>query len=108
MGQPLKSDLARVDAHVIQPNEYDEIPEIIDTDLSLGVLKRAGRPVAEDPRLQVTIRLPKSVLNRWKATGPGWQTRMAQQLATPKRLARLAHQMRSKKNPAWRRGFLVA
>ncbi|WP_257720627.1 BrnA antitoxin family protein [Thioalkalivibrio nitratireducens] len=26
------------------------------------------------------IRLPADVLARWKATGPGWQTRMARRL----------------------------
>ncbi|QJX03237.1 hypothetical protein HML84_02245 [Alcanivorax sp. IO_7] len=27
------------------------------------------------------MRLPADVLERWKATGPGWQTRMAQRLS---------------------------
>lgn len=75
-----KSDLARVDAHKIQPHEYDEAPELIDEDMSRGVFKRAGRPVATDPRKQVTIRLPESVLKRWRASGSGWQTRMAKVL----------------------------
>lgn len=73
----LKSDLKRVDAHVIRPHEYRELPEITDEMLSRGVVKRAGRPVAADPRLLVSVRLPASVIRRWKATGPGWQTRMA-------------------------------
>ena len=76
----LKSDLARVDAHKIQPHEYDELPELTDEDFSRGVFKRAGRPVATDPRKQVTIRLPESVLKRWRASGSGWQTRMAKVL----------------------------
>lgn len=76
----LKSDLQRVDAHQIQPHEYDELPELTDDMLARGVLKRAGRPVAANPRQQVTIRLPATVLAQWKATGPGWQTRMAEQL----------------------------
>jgi uncharacterized protein (DUF4415 family) len=46
-----------------------------------GTVKRAGRPVAADPRRQVTIRLPESVLSAWKASGPGWQTRMAELLS---------------------------
>lgn len=28
----------------------------------------------------MTVRLPADVLVRWKATGPGWQTRMAKRL----------------------------
>ena len=81
----LKSDLQRVDAHQIQPHEYDELPELTDAALARGVVKRRGRRVAENPRKQVTIRLPADVLARWKATGPGWQTRMAEQLAEPRR-----------------------
>lgn len=41
---------------------------------------RRGRPVADDPRKQVTIRLPESVLARWRESGAGWQTRMAEVL----------------------------
>lgn len=41
---------------------------------------RRGRPFAEDPRKQVTIRLPESVLARWRSSGAGWQTRMAEVL----------------------------
>lgn len=76
----LKSDLGRVDAHKIQPSEYDELPELTGDMLARGVVKRAGRPLATNPRRQVTIRLPESVLAAWKASGPGWQTRMAELL----------------------------
>lgn len=77
----LGSDLARVDSHRITAEEYEELPELTDEMLERGVFKRAGRPVANDPRLQVTIRLPESVLAVWKASGPGWQTRMADLLS---------------------------
>lgn len=79
-GRKLKSDLAKVDAHVIQPHEYDEIPELTDEMLERGTFKRAGRPIAADPRKQVTIRLRASVLERWRESGAGWQTRMAKML----------------------------
>jgi uncharacterized protein (DUF4415 family) len=74
----LKSDLKRVDSHKIKASEYKELPEPM---LKRGAVKRAGRPVATNPRCQVTIRLPESVLAKWKATGPGWQTRMAELLS---------------------------
>lgn len=76
----LKSDLDRVDAHQVRPSEYEELPELTGDMLERGVVKRAGRPVAANPRRQVTIRLPESVLAAWKASGPGWQTRMAELL----------------------------
>lgn len=77
----LGSNLKQVDAHVIQPHEYDEAPELTDEMLSRMVLKKRGRPVAMNPRKLVTIRLPADVLARWKASGPGWQTRMAERLS---------------------------
>ena len=77
----LGSDLARVDSHEISAREYEELPELTDEMFERGVFKRAGRPVAADPRLQVTIRLPASVLAHWKASGAGWQTRMAELLS---------------------------
>ncbi|WP_133000582.1 BrnA antitoxin family protein [Luteimonas arsenica] len=76
-GPDLKSDLKRVDSHVIRPDEYEELPELTGDMLRRGAIKRAGRPLATDPRRQVTIRLPESILAAWKASGPGWQTRMA-------------------------------
>ena len=77
----LKSDLARVDAHIIRPREYEDIPELTERMLSRATINRGGRPVSANPRKQVTIRLPADVLARWKATGPGWQTRMAERLS---------------------------
>ena len=77
----LKSDLKHVDSHKTKASEYKELPELTDAMLKRGTIKRAGRPVATNPRKQVTIRLPESVLAKWKATGPGWQTRMAELLS---------------------------
>ena len=79
--RPLKSDLKRVDAHQVRPSEYEDLPELTDDMIERGTVKRAGRPVATNPRRQVTIRLPESVLATWKASGPGWQTRMAELLS---------------------------
>lgn len=76
-GPTLSSDLKLVDAHKIEASEYDDLPELGYAMLKRGTVKRAGRPVATDPRRQLTIRLPESVPAAWKATGPGWQTRMA-------------------------------
>ncbi|MGH8629845.1 MAG: BrnA antitoxin family protein [Burkholderiales bacterium] len=42
-------------------------------------LKR-GRPPLAKPKVAISLRLDPEVLAEWKATGPGWQTRMAQVL----------------------------
>ena len=77
----LGSDLRRVDAHVIRRHEYDELPELTDDMLARGTVNRGGRPRSANPRKLISIRLPEDVIQRWRATGPGWQTRMAERLA---------------------------
>ena len=74
------SDLERVDAHAITPEEYEELPELTDEMLACAVFKKAGRPKSVNPRQMISLRLPPEVIARWKATGPGWQTRMAERL----------------------------
>ena len=70
----------------------EALPEITDAwiagaDLYQGEkLVRRGRPKLANPRQLLSLRLPAPVVARWKATGPGWQTRMAEALekAAPK------------------------
>ena len=78
----LKSDLARVDAHVVKKREYAELPELNEEMLARAQINKGGRPVSSNPRKLLSIRLPADVIDRWKATGPGWQTRMAERLGT--------------------------
>ena len=82
----LGSDLAKVATHVIQPEEYEELPELTDEMVARGTVNKGGRPRAENPRQLISIRLPEDVIMKWRATGPGWQTRMADKLtrAVPK------------------------
>ena len=35
-----------------------------------------GRPKVENPKIAVSLRLDQDVVARFKASGPGWQTRM--------------------------------
>ena len=77
----LKSNLARVDAHVIKRGEYDELPELTDEMLTRATINKGGRPLSANPRKLISLRLPADVIARWKATGPGWQTRMAERLS---------------------------
>jgi len=73
----LRPDLARVDAHTLSPADYDDLPELTDDMLQRAVINKGGRPRAADPRKLISIRLPQSAINRWKASGAGWQTRAA-------------------------------
>ena len=77
----LKSDLARVDAHVVSAGEFRDLPQLTSEMLARAKVKKGGRPRSPNPRKLISIRLPADVIARWKATGPGWQTRMAERLS---------------------------
>ena len=70
----------------------DEPPEITESwvteaDQRRGTkLVRRGWPKLLNPRCLMSLRLPPNVIASWKASGPGWQTRMAQVLerSTPR------------------------
>ena len=70
--------------------DLDEVPELDENwiegaDLYNGKkLVRRGRPKLEKPRQLLSLRLPPDVIASWKASGPGWQTRMADALEKAK------------------------
>jgi uncharacterized protein (DUF4415 family) len=46
-----------------------------------GTLTRRGRPpTGDEPKQQVTLRLPREVIAFFKAGGRGWQTRISEAL----------------------------
>jgi len=73
--------LTKVDAHAIQAHEYEELPELTEDMLARSKVNKGGRPVSANPRKAISLRLPADVIDRWKATGAGWQTRMADRLS---------------------------
>ncbi len=77
----LKSDMAQVDAHVLRSEEYDELPQLTEEMLARAKVNKGGRPVSCNPRKLISLRLPADVIELWKATGAGWQTRMAERLS---------------------------
>ncbi len=77
----LKSDMTRVDAHVLNDSKYEDLPALTDEMLARFTLNKRGRPVSANPRKSISLRLPVDVIDRWKATGAGWQTRMAERLS---------------------------
>ena len=78
----LTSDLTRIDAHVVHGAEYEELPELDEAMLARATVNRGGRPISANPRKLLSIRLPADVIDRWKQTGPGWQTRTAERLSS--------------------------
>lgn len=43
-----------------------------------------GRPPAEMPKRSISIRLDQAVIDKFRATGPGWQSRMNEALKRAK------------------------
>lgn len=84
--QNFGSDLTRSDAHVIQSDEYDDLPEITDKDLTRGAWKIGGAVVSETEgkaafsaalkKQKINITLDPDVLVWFKqqAGGRGYQT----------------------------------
>ncbi|SRR6266568_788295 len=82
----LGSDLKKVDAHRIAPEEYEDIPELTDewfdkAEFSIGgkvvrPARRSGRPTADAPKKLIALRLDPDIVERFRATGPGWQSRI--------------------------------
>ncbi len=77
----LGSDLEKVAAHTIAPEEYEELPELTEDMLARGRVNQGGRPHSKNPKKLISIRLPEDVIQKWRASGPGWQTRMAEKLS---------------------------
>ncbi len=77
----LGSDMDRVDAHTLNATDYEELPELTEEMLTRARINKGGRPLATNPRKLISLRLPADVIERWKATGAGWQTRMADRLS---------------------------
>src|SRR5436305_12991444 len=76
----IRSDLKNVDAHVIKPHEYDDAAELNDAQIagatvSIGIRPR-GRPKSETRKEAISLRVDADVLDAFKSTGEGWQTRM--------------------------------
>jgi uncharacterized protein (DUF4415 family) len=97
--QSMGTDFGKLDAHIIQPHEYDELPDLTDEALenaawSIGDKPvsvdegvaafvaglRPGRPKSKNPKLAVNIRLSPDVLTAFRESGPGWQTRIDEAL----------------------------
>jgi uncharacterized protein (DUF4415 family) len=82
----LGSDLRKVDTHRIAPAEYDDIPELTDdwfdkAEFSIGdkvvrPARRPGRPKSNVAKKLIALRLDPDIIERFRSTGPGWQSRI--------------------------------
>lgn len=86
---------AKADAHRITAQEYEEMPEwtgdqIDRAEFAIGgkvvrpargtLTRPPGRPKSAASKRSVHLRLSPDVLDHFRATGPGWQTRIDEAL----------------------------
>lgn len=65
------------DAQLAKAKPFDEtFPALADAMRK----NTGGRPKSDNPKVAVSLRLDQEVVTRFKATGPGWQTRMNEAL----------------------------
>jgi len=73
-------DAEATDEQLAQAKPFAEaVPKLFES------IKRArGRPTVEKPKQVVSIRLDQDVVNKFKATGKGWQARINEVLKNAK------------------------
>jgi uncharacterized protein (DUF4415 family) len=60
--------------------DFSDTPMATKAMLSRAVYPNRGRPVKEQKKKALTIRLDQEVVDAFKKTGPGWQTRINETL----------------------------
>lgn len=70
-----KEHMVGLPADPNDPDDFDVSQAAIEQAHADRAARRAGRPVGSDKE-RITIRLDNDVLARFRATGPGWQTRI--------------------------------
>ena len=79
----MKEKLANGVSEWIDP---DDAPELTDeffenatwaiNGVPISTPPRRGRPISEHPKVHTRLRIDPDVLEHFKASGPGWQTRI--------------------------------
>lgn len=94
------SDMKKVDAYVLGPKDYEEIPELTEEWFARakwhigGKPMPRGRPKWANPKQHVNMRLDPDVLDHFRAGGPGWQSRINAALRKVAKLDRPAKRSR--------------
>ena len=75
-----ETNFEELDAHEIQPEEYEDAPELTDKMFRQGTLMHGEQEIYSFPKELITLPLSADLFERWVATGPGWYERMAERL----------------------------
>lgn len=101
------SDLAKLDATTDEEiarqiaEDPDTAPELTDEELAEAevwhgdkFIRQVGRPKGSGKKEQVTLRLDRDILARFRADGPGWQTRLNEALREPPSAVRVPRKIK--------------
>lgn len=61
------------DEQLAQARPFDQVFPALADAMRKNV---GGRPKSQNPKVAVSLRLDQEIVTRFKASGPGWQTRM--------------------------------
>jgi uncharacterized protein (DUF4415 family) len=66
---PTDEEDARIRAGIAADPDTHEV-----SDAEFALMRRPGRPLGSGTKTQITLRLDTDLVEKFKATGPGWQT----------------------------------
>jgi uncharacterized protein (DUF4415 family) len=66
---PTDEEDARIRAGIEADPDTHEV-----SDAEFAMMRRPGRPMGSGTKTQITLRLDTAIVEKFKATGPGWQT----------------------------------
>jgi uncharacterized protein (DUF4415 family) len=76
------NDLPELTAAMLKRGSFKRDSKALTAKAGMSAFKKAiGRPKSKNPKQLLTLRLEPEIISHWKATGPGWQTRMAERLS---------------------------
>src|SRR5215472_16900082 len=79
IGSDIGSDLKNATALPITSEQYEVIPELTEQSFREAephIARKVGRPKSANPKVPLKLRLDRDVVQAFRATGPGWQTRI--------------------------------
>jgi uncharacterized protein (DUF4415 family) len=68
---PSDEEDARIRAGIAADPDTHEV-----SDAEFALMRGRGRPLGSGTKTQITLRLDTVIVDKYKATGPGWQTRI--------------------------------
>ena len=68
---PSDEEDARIRAGIAADPDTHEV-----SDAELALMRRPGRPLGSGTKTQITLRLDTDIVEKFKASGDGWQTRI--------------------------------